>query len=202
MNSQSIAPFIQEYYPQYYSIESYPAAQCVTIRKVAEEWGLFCNFARTPIVIDGVTFKSSELLFQLMKFQEEEPVRAVFQANNPKMTAKKWQKTHRRPDWGSMIVDAMKFCLQQKYEQNDNFRQLLEESGDKFIVEDQTYFRKKNADTWGTKLCEDHYTGPNLLGRLLMELRENKRLDYHLPADALDFIQLLKNNFSCYQMNK
>ena len=143
MNSQSIAPFIQEYYPQYYSIESYPAAQCVTIRKVAEEWGLFCNFARTPIVLDGVTFKSSELLFQLMKFQEEEPIRAVSQANNPKMTAKKWQKTHRRPDWGSMIVDAMKFCLQQKYEQNENFRQLLEESGDKFIVEDQTYFRKR-----------------------------------------------------------
>ena len=79
---------------------------------------------------------------------------------------------------------------------------MLKKSEGKYIVEDQTSFPKKEPDTWGTKLCEDHYTGPNLLGRLLMELRENKRLDYHLPADALDFIQILKNSFSCYQMNK
>lgn len=202
MSFYSIAPFIQEYYPQYYSIETYPAAQCITIHKVAEEWGLFCNFAHTPIVLYGVTFKSAEQLFQLMKFKEEEAVRAVFQVRNPKMTAKKWERIHRRPDWGSMIVDAMKFCIQQKYEQHKAFQVMLKKSEGKYIVEDQTSFPKKAPDTWGTKLCEDHYTGPNLLGRLLMELRENKRLDYHLPADALDFIQILKNSFSCYQMNK
>ena len=137
-----------------------------------------------------------------MKFKEEEAVRAVFQARNPKMTAKKWERIHRRPDWGSMIVDAIKFCIQQKYEQHEAFQVMLKKSEGKYIVEDQTSFPKKAPDTWGTKLCEDHYTGPNLLGRLLMELRENKRLDYHLPADALDFIQILKNSFSCYQMNK
>lgn len=127
-----------------------------------------------------------------MKFNEEEAVRAVFQARNPKMTAKKWERTHRRPDWGCMIVDAMKFCIQQKYEQHEAFQIMLEKSEGKYIVEDQTSFPKKVPDTWGTKLCEDHYTGPNLLGRLLMELRENKMLDYYLPADALDFIHLLK----------
>lgn len=150
----------------------------------------------------GVTFKSAEQLFQLMKFKEEEAVRAVYQARNPKMTAKKWERTHRRPDWGSIIVDAMKFCIQQKYEQHEAFQVMLEKSEGKYIVEDQTSFPKKAPDTWGTKLSEDHYTGPNLLGRLLMELRENKRLDYHLPADTLDFIHLLKNNSPCYQENK
>ncbi len=70
MSFYSIAPFIQEYYPQYYSIETYPAAQCIAIHKVAEEWGLFCNFAHTPIMLYGVTFKSAEQLFQLMKFNE------------------------------------------------------------------------------------------------------------------------------------
>ena len=202
MNFYSIALFIQEYYPQYYSIETYPAAQCVTIHKVAERWGLFSNFARTPIVLHGVTFGSAEQLFQLMKFKDEEPIRAVYQARNPKMTAKKWERIHRRPDWGSMIVDAMKFCIQQKYEQHEAFCKLLEESKEKYIVEDQTSFPKKMPDTWGTKLCGDYYTGSNLLGRLLMELREQKQLDYHLPADALDFIHLLKKYSSCYQENK
>lgn len=194
MSFYSIAPFIQEYYPQYYSIESYPATQCITIHKITEEWGLFSNFAHTPIVLNGITFKSAEQLFQLMKFKDEEPVKAVFQASNPKMTAKKWEKNHRRSDWGCMIVDAIKFCLQLKYEQHETFRNLLEDSKGKYIVEDQTSFPKKMPDTWGTKLCENHYIGPNLLGRLLMELREYKKLNNHLPADALHFIFLLKNS--------
>ena len=93
------------------------------------------------------------------------------------MIAKKWEKTHRRPDWGSMIVDAIKFCIQQKYEQSEEFRNKLEESKGLFIVEDQSSFRKPNPDTWGVKQKEDSFVGPNLLGRLLMELRENGKLE-------------------------
>ena len=192
MNFYSIAQFIREFYPQYYSIETYPVADCVAIRKVKEPWGIFGNFAATPIIINNVSFKTSEQLFQLMKFKDAKPVLAVYQANNPKMTAKHWEKTHRREDWGQMIVDAMKFCLVQKYEQNEAFRQELERSKGKYIVEDQTSFPKKTPDTWGVKLQDDNYVGPNLLGRLLIELRDNGKLDYTLPADATKFIEYLK----------
>ena len=41
MNFYSIAPFIQEFYPQYYSIKTYPVSECVAIRKVKEPWGIF-----------------------------------------------------------------------------------------------------------------------------------------------------------------
>ena len=56
-------------------------------------------------------------------------------------------------------------------------------------MEDQTTFTKKNPDTWGAKLSDDgkEYIGPNLMGRLLMELRDNGKLDYTLPEDATDF---------------
>ena len=192
MNFYSIATFIQKFYPQYYSIETYPVADSVTIRKVKELWGILGNFASTPIIIDNVSFKTSEQLFQLMKFKDAEPVLAVYHANNPKMTAKHWEKTHRREDWGQMIVDAMKFCLVQKYEQSEAFRQELERSKGKYIVEDQTSFPKKTPDTWGVKLQGDNFVGPNLLGRLLMELRDNGKLDYALPADATKFIEHLK----------
>ena len=74
MSFYSIAPFIEEFYPEYYSIETYPACECVTIRKVKEPWGILGNFAPAPIIIDNVKFKTSELLFQLMKFTDEEPV--------------------------------------------------------------------------------------------------------------------------------
>lgn len=192
MSFYSIAPFIQEFYSQYYSIETYPVKECVAIRKVAEPWGIFGNFARTPIVIDEVMFKTSEQLFQLMKFKDKEPVLAVYNANNPKMTTKHWEKTHRRDDWGKMIVDAMKFCLTKKFEQSEDFRAELKRSRGKFIVEDQTSFPKKTPDTWGVKQQGDNFVGPNLLGRLLMELRDNGKLDYTLPADAMSFMEYLK----------
>ena len=192
MNFYSIAPFIQEYYPQYYFIETYPVSECVAIRKVKDPWGIFGNFFPTPIIINNVSFKTSELLFQLMKFKDEEPVKAVYNANNPKMTTKHWEKTHRREDWGKMIVDAMKFCLTQKYEQSEEFRQELERSKGKYIVEDQTSFPKKTPDTWGVKQQGDDFVGPNLLGRLLMELRDNVKLDYTLPSDAFMFLEHLK----------
>ncbi len=194
MNFYSVAPFIKEYYPEYYSVETYPVKDCVKIRKVSEEWGVFCNFARTPIKLEGRTFKTSEQLFQLMKFKDEEAVKAVHAANNPKMTAKHWEKTHRRADWGQMIVDAMKFCLQMKYQQSQDFRDALEESKGKYIVEDQTTFRKLQPDTWGVKPVGDDFVGPNLLGRLLMELRDNGKLEYQLPADAFGFMNFIKED--------
>jgi len=42
------------------------------------------------------------------------------------------------------------------------------------------------------KLQGDKFVGPNLLGRLLMELRDTGRLEYTLPADAMKFIEYLK----------
>ena len=62
MSFYSIAPFIERYYPEYYSIERYPTDECVVIHKINEKWGIFSNFAHTPIIYQGVTYKSSEQL--------------------------------------------------------------------------------------------------------------------------------------------
>ena len=201
MSFYSIADFIKEYYPEYYGIETYQIVECVAIRKVKDEWGLFCNFAPTPLVVKGVTFKSSEELFQLMKFKDEVVIRRIRAGitmggkfcRQIKMTAKSYEKAYRRPDWGKMIIDAMKFCLMVKYEQCSEFRDLLQKSAGKYIVEDQTSMPKKNPDAWGVKADGNNYVGPNLLGRLLMELRDNGTIHYHLPYDAFTFITALKS---------
>jgi predicted NAD-dependent protein-ADP-ribosyltransferase YbiA (DUF1768 family) len=73
------------------------------------------------------------------------------------------------------------------------FREKLEASKGRFIVEDQTAMPKKRPDAWGVKLEGENFVGPNLLGRLLMELRDQGTLEYHLPNDALDFITVLKS---------
>ena len=189
-----VRQFIEEFYPEYYSWNEYPADQTISFCKVKDPHVIFSNFAPTPIVVDGVTFSSAESLFQVMKFTDTEARREIYSkaGQGLKMTAKHYEKAVGvRQDWGQIIVDVLKFCLMQKYEQNAEFRKELSATGNKFIVEDQSSFRKP-ADTYGAKLSVDGSTwsGPNLMGRILMELRDNGRLEYKLPDGILLFIDL------------
>ena len=202
MSFYSIAEFIKEYYPQYWGYVEYDAESCAIICKVQDEWGIFCNFAKTQLKVKDYTFNSSEELFQLMKFKDPAVLKNIvagITANDKKsdaikMTAKSYEKKYRREDWGRMVIDAMKFCLQTKYDQCEEFRNKLLESVGCYIIEDQTSFPKKSPDAWGVKLRDGKYIGPNLLGRLLMELRDCGKLEYKLPEGALDFIETLMQN--------
>ena len=203
VNRYSVAPFIQQYYSEYYTIETYPVEQSVAFDTIDGEWGILGNFAHTSLEVNGVTFPTSEHLFQTMKFKDEDVVKRVYQAislkgnkANVKMAAKSYETVDkRRSDWGSMIVDVMKFCLQTKYDQIAEFRAELERTKGLYIVEEQTSRRKgRGADTWGVVMRDGVYVGPNLMGRLLMELRDNGKLEYKLPEDALDFIEYLKED--------
>ncbi len=199
--SMSVSEMIQKYYPEYYNMVSYPAAQTICIRKIKDEWGILGNFAKVPLVVEGVAFDCTERLFHMMKFRAD-----AVEGINRMMTLPgglvmktflrkaytehpEWFHDH----WPSMVVDAMKFCLVQKYEQSEAFRNELERSKGHYIVEDETARKRgREADTWGAVLRGDAYVGPNLLGRLLMELRDNGTLTYTLPDDALASIEAWK----------
>lgn len=191
-----VAPFVKQFYPQYYTIEEYPASQCAPFRKVADKWGAFSNFGTTPLVVEGIEFSCVEKLFQCIKFcNNPEAVRDIYSASGQtvKMKAKKWDKAGAtRDDWGQILVDAMKFCLNLKYEQVDSLRKAFTESSGLFIVEDQTTFGAKQANTWGCKLVGDKYIGPNLMGRLLMELRDNGLFDVQPPSGMDHLINIIK----------
>ena len=186
--------FIKEFYPEWYGIREYPATQTAAFCKVAEEWGILGNFAPTPIVVDGVLFDCTEKLFQVMKFADAESRRIIYaQKGQPiKMMAKHQEKVGAvREDWGRIFIDIMKFCLMQKYAQCEVFRKELERSKGLFIVERQANPRRP-AGAYSAKLSEDGktWTGPNIMGRLLMELRDNGKLEYSLPEDIANFPDL------------
>ena len=190
-----VREYIERYFPEYYTWNEYPADQTVSFCKTDQEWGIFSNFAQTPIVADGVTFACAESLFQIMKFTDPAARRDIFaqRGQNLKMRAKHYEKAVGvRLEWGQLLVHALKYCLMLKYEQSPTFRAELERTQGRFIVEDQTTFRKP-ADTYGAKLSPDGklWSGPNLMGRLLMELRDNGRLDYNLPPDIIQFNDLI-----------
>ena len=183
--------FIKEYYPEWYGIQEYPANKTAAFCKVAEEWGVLGNFAPTPLVVNGVPFDCAEKLFQVMKFTDTDSRRIIYaQKGQPiKMKAKHQEKVGVvREDWGRIFIDAMKFCLMQKYQQSEAFRKELERSKGLFIVEQQANTRRP-AGAYSAKLSDDGktWTGPNIMGRLLMELRDKGTLSYSLPESVLDF---------------
>ena len=187
-SSTRIAEFIKKYYPEYWGDQSYPIEQSVFFQSKTDNHWILSNMSSCPLEVEGVPFMNSEHLFQTLKFATSESVLAVY--NNyitPKMTAKHYQKLegHRREDWGQILVDIMKFCLRQKYEHCPEFREELERTRGCHIVELQDAKNDKElsrANAWGVKSKGQNYVGPNLMGRLLMELRDGT-MEYKLPED-------------------
>ncbi len=192
-----IVHWIKEHYPHYMGINRYPADRCALVKKAEEEWGILGNFGRASVVVNGVEFSNTEKLFQCMKFAHMPVIQEIYAQNNMgiKMKAKKKEyEQYVREDWPRIFLDALKFVLVTKYEQSEAFRVELERSKGFYIVEDETGRPgcKKSADAYGTIREGAEMVGPNLLGQFLMELRDTGKLDYTLPADALDFIEQLK----------
>ena len=185
-----VRQYIETYYPEYAGWFTYPPNQCAPIHNTTDEWAIFHNMTPCTIVVEGVMFKCTETLFQLFRFREKEAVKDVYHHNN-KIQAKKWIKLgYSRADWGEMFLDVLKFVLMVKYEQSEVFRRELERSKGLFIVEDET---NRKSTSYGVQLKESGlYEGSNLMGRLLMELRDNGKLEYKLPDDAFEFIDILK----------
>lgn len=176
------------HYPQYDTIARYPAEQTIGFTTTAAEWGIFSNFTKTPMVVNGIEFACVEQLFHYIHLNNEQE-RAEYLKLTPnmglKMKAKAFEKRGvERSDWREIAVDVMRFCLNHKYQASTEFRKALADSGDRFIVEDESN-RKKKPDSWGTVFDTgtNEYYGKNIMGRLLMELRERGSLEYSLPKD-------------------
>lgn len=108
------------------------------------------------------------------------------------MTAKMRSKPYRddsREQWDNLRVPIMKWCLRVKLAQNwMKFGNLLLRTENKSIVEDS-----RKDDFWGAiKGQGGDFHGSNVLGRLLMELREKFKNDpeslmYVPPVKICDF---------------
>lgn len=151
----------------------YKRFECAVFRKTTEIYGGLSNMAGGfPLFVEGIPVPSSEALYQACRFPHMPDVQKLILEQSSPMTAKMKSKPYRpdtRPDWEAIKVPIMKWCLRVKLAQNwDKFSKLLLSTGSKAIVEDSS------RDTyWGAKeIGPDLLEGQNVLGRLLMELRQ------------------------------
>jgi ribA/ribD-fused uncharacterized protein len=155
---------------------TYAPAEVVKFRKTNEPFGGLSNMAPGfPVVVNHIHFWTSEALYQCCRYPGAPDVQEMIACERSPMTAKMKGKRFRdltRSDWEQVRVKVMRWSLRVKLAQHqDTFGQLLLETGNKPIVEESA-----KDQFWGAKAQDgDALTGVNVLGRLLMELREQWR---------------------------
>lgn len=155
-------------------VRTYSRAESVVFLKTDEPFGGLSNMAGGyPIRVNGIRILTSEALYQACRFPHLPDVQRMIIGENSPMTAKMRSKPYRkdsRRDWDHVRVRIMRWCLRMKLASNwSAFSELLLRTGDRPIVE-----QSRKDDFWGAKAISDGNTlvGMNVLGRLLMELRE------------------------------
>lgn len=149
--------------------------KCVVFFKVKEAWGGLSNMSNAyPLRVSGLRIGSSEALYQALKYPHLPEVQWDILAQASPMAAKMKAKPHanqRREDWEQVQVPVMHWVLRVKLSQHlTTFGKLLLESGDASIVE-----RSRRDRFWGAVETSEGLMGMNILGQLLMELREELR---------------------------
>lgn len=155
-------------------VRTYSRAESVVFLKTDEPFGGLSNMAGGyPIRVNGIRILTSEALYQACRFPHLPDVQRMIIGENSPMTAKMRSKPYRkdsRRDWDHVRVRIMRWCLRMKLANNwSAFSELLLRTGDRPIVE-----QSRKDDFWGAKVVGDGsaLVGMNVLGRLLMELRE------------------------------
>jgi N-glycosidase YbiA len=134
----------------------------------------FTNFYESILIHEGKEWKTSEHLFQGLKFQNSNLFEEVRLLKNPR-DAFNFSRTNAssvRSDWhisknsSSLPTkeEAMKYVLTLKFNQNIELKNLLLSTSGKLLVE-----HTENDDYWGDGLG----VGMNRLGFLLMLVRES-----------------------------
>jgi ribA/ribD-fused uncharacterized protein len=129
-------------------------------------YGCFSNFSAHPFELDGKEWPTSEHYFQAQKFAGTPHEEAVRRAARPMKAAEMGRERSRplRRDWEQVKDDVMRRAVLRKFETHDDIRAVLLSTGDEEIVENapRDYY-------WG---CGADGSGKNMLGKILMDVRE------------------------------
>jgi N-glycosidase YbiA len=130
-----------------------------------DKYGMFSNFSRHGITIDGKYWPTVEHYFQAQKFLDVEHQTRIARARTPK-EAKQLGWDHSIPireDWDDIKDDIMRQAVLRKFETHKDIKEILLGTGDEELVENapSDYY-------WG---CGADGSGQNKLGHILMEIR-------------------------------
>lgn len=131
------------------------------------EYGCFSNFWPGPYDIDGKSWPTTEHYFAAMKTLDSSNQEAIRKANTPGDAKGMGRVVTLRPDWEQVKYDVMLTALRAKFGNYPELKDKLLSTGDALIYEDSPYDK-----VWGTGERGGVGSGQNLLGKALMQVRE------------------------------
>ncbi|XP_031626696.1 uncharacterized protein LOC116342985 [Contarinia nasturtii] len=132
----------------------------------------FFTLFRTLNTVDGKMYGTVEHYFQAEKFQDLNYAEKIRTVKSPKEAKKLGQSRDYqiKNDWNRIRNDVMfKGCLT-KFEQHEDIRKMLLDTGNATLIENARY-----DSYWGNGLQGN---GKNMLGKTLMEIRDYLRNAY------------------------
>lgn len=147
----------------------------ISFTKVELPYGWLGNMSPYPIEYLGKTWKTSEALFQALRFNDDD-IREIIRSQKSPMAAKMKAKTNKHKysiqPMSDEDVNNMRLCLNLKFEQHKILKEKLIKTGKHLIVEDIGKRRGSHHEFWGAyHTIENQWIGQNMMGHLLMELR-------------------------------
>ena len=149
--------------------------------KILPFWGgKFSQWAPSKIELFDVEFNCAEQAMMFGKaavFKDAEILRAIMKENHPSKQKKLGRQVENFDTnmWEAYCIELVTCISYAKFTQNDNYREYLNASGTKWIVEASPYDK-----VWGVGLAENDskiwypeaWDGKNYLGECIMNARD------------------------------
>lgn len=144
-------------------------SESIRFYRTGDAFREFSNFAAFPFELDGKEWRTTEHYFQAQKFVGTEFEEEIRQIASPMIAARagRDRKKPLRPDWEKAKDDVMRAAVRAKFTQHPKLAELLLSTGNAELIE-----HTKNDAYWADG---GDGSGKNMLGIILMELREELR---------------------------
>lgn len=138
------------------------------------EYYFLSNFSPSKIEYEGYTYLNAEAAFHAQK-NDSSTYKYLMQFQPPNTAKREGRKVKLREDWEEVKVYIMYDIVKAKFTQNENLKAKLLATGDKELVEANTW----HDNYWGTCTCMACngmvQLNTNNLGKVLMKVREELR---------------------------
>lgn len=148
----------------------------IAFTKVKLAHGWLGNMSPHPVTYDKIEWRTTEALFQALRFPTNPTIQEAIRREKSPMAAKMVAKRNKAAatvaPGSPQDLTNMRLCLWLKIDQHPDLKKALLDTGDAQIVEDCT---SRKASIWGAKKINGVWVGENLLGKMWMELRDDLR---------------------------
>lgn len=145
------------------------------INSFTGEYAFLSNFYECNVVYNGVTYHHTEGAFQAQKTTDKDKQIEIAKLSprDVKKACGRYGNLVLRADWEDVKDNIMYEVVKAKFEQHEDLRKKLLDTGDATLVEGNTW----HDNYWGDCSCGRcvKRLGKNMLGKTLMRVRDELR---------------------------